>query len=433
MLPDFTRVQSTSHGIFAVFNVEPDMTDKVLIIGAVWPESKSSAAGQNMAALIKLFAARDYSIHFASAAAESLHMDNDLLDECTLHSINLNEASFDTFVAQLTPAIVIFDRFMTEEQFSARVKKQCPDALHILNTEDLHSLRHARHEAVKQGGSARDAELNNTFSQREIAAILRSDISLIISSAEYRLLYDYYQVPDKQLQLFPLQQPLTTPSELPDYAARQHFVTVGNFRHAPNWDAVLQLKQLWPAIRARLPDAELHIYGAYPPKKATQLHNAKQGFIVKGWVDDIGQAMASARVCLAPLRFGAGIKGKLLTAMQYATPSVTTEVGAEGIASAEEWPGQVEGLTDPAAFIDAACDLYSKESKWLPASQQAHTVTAAYQHGQHQAQAALFDKIIIACNDLPAFRQDLFLHSLMWHHSLRASQFMSQWIEAKNR
>ncbi len=433
MLTDFTRVQSTSHGIFAVFSVEPDMTEKVLIIGAVWPESKSSAAGQNMAALIKLFAARDYGIHFASAAAESPHMDNDLLHECALHSINLNDASFDTFVAQLNPVIVIFDRFMTEEQFSARVKKHCPDALHILNTEDLHSLRHARHEAVKQGGSAGDAELNNAFSQREIAAILRSDISLIISSAEYGLLTDYYQVPEKQLQLYPLQQSLTTPSELPDNAARQHFITVGNFRHAPNWDAVLQLKQLWPAIRTRIPDAELHIYGAYPPKKATQLHNSKQGFVVKGWVDDIGQAMASARVCLAPLRFGAGIKGKLLTAMQYATPSVTTEVGAEGIASPEEWPGKVIELTEPAAFIDAACELYSEEANWQQASQQAKTVTAAYQVSQHQAQAALFEKITVARNDLPAFRQGLFLHSLMWHHSLRASQFMSQWIEAKNR
>ena len=409
------------------------MTEKVLIIGAVWPESKSSAAGQNMAALIKLFTARDYGIHFASAAAESLHMDNDLLHECALHSINLNDASFDTFVAQLNPAIVILDRFMTEEQFSARVKKHCPDALHILNTEDLHSLRHARHEAVKQGGSAQDAELNNAFSQREIAAILRCDISLIISSAEYGLLSDYYQVPEKQLQLFPLQQPLTSPPELPDYPVRQHFITVGNFRHAPNWDAVLQLKQLWPAIKARLPDAELHIYGAYPPKKATQLHNAKQGFIVKGWVDDIGKAMASARVCLAPLRFGAGIKGKLLTAMQYATPSVTTEIGAEGIACAKEWPGKVVSLTPPAAFIDAACDLYCEEAKWQQASQQANTVTAAYQHAQHQAQAALFEKIAGARNDLPAFRQGLFLHSLMWHHSLRASQFMSQWIEAKNR
>ncbi|PRO72213.1 glycosyltransferase [Alteromonas alba] len=386
-----------------------------------------------MAALIKLFAARDFGIHFASAAAESLHRDNDLLLACTLHTISLNDASFDTFIAKLNPAIVIFDRFMTEEQFSARVKQHCPDALHMLNTEDLHSLRHARHEAVKQGGPPNDAKLNNAFSQREIAAILRSDISLIISSAEYRLLTDYYRVPDKQLQLFPLQQPLTSPPELPDYPTRQHFITVGNFRHAPNWDAVLQLKQLWPAIRARLPDAELHIYGAYPPKKATQLHNAKQGFVVKGWVNDIGKAMASARVCLAPLRFGAGIKGKLLTAMQYATPSVTTEVGAEGIASAGEWPGKVVSLTPPAAYIDAACQLYREEAQWQQASQQAKTITAAYQNAQHQAQAALFEKIAVARNDLPAFRQSLFLHSLIWHHSLRASQFMSQWIEAKNR
>jgi glycosyltransferase involved in cell wall biosynthesis len=428
-----TRRRRISHGIFAVFIVEPDMTEKVLVIGAVWPESNSSAAGQNMAALIKQFASHNYEIHFASAAVQSQHVDADLLHHCSVHPISLNDSAFDAFIDRLQPDLCIFDRFMTEEQFAARVRKCCPDALHILNTEDLHSLRHARHEAIKNGLTASDAKLNNVFSQREIAAILRSDISLIISSAEYRLLTEYYQVPAQQLQLYPLQQTLHRPSHLAEFKTRQHFITVGNFRHAPNWDAVLQLKQLWPAIRARLPGAEMHIYGAYPPKKATQLHNPKQGFLIKGWVDDIAGPMASARVCLAPLRFGAGIKGKLLTAMQYATPSVTTEVGSEGIASNEEWPGKVVNLATPDVFIDAACELYQSESLWQQASQQADALTVSYQQAQQQAQVSLFEKITATRQALPAIRQGLFLQSLLWHHSLRASQFMSQWIEAKNR
>lgn len=409
------------------------MSIKVLVIGAVWPESNSSAAGQNMAALLAHFKAHNYSVHFASAAADSPHKDQQLGNDITLHSIALNDDSFDAFIAGLQPGIVVFDRFMTEEQFSARVRRQCPDALHILNTEDLHSLRHARHEAVKQGFSAATARLNNAFAQREVAAILRCDLSLIISATEYELLTGYYQVPTRQLLLFPLQQPLTPVNQPLAYSEREHFITVGNFRHAPNWDAVLQLKQLWPGIRAQLPDAQLHIYGAYPPKKATQLHNTKQGFLVKGWVDDIGNAMSQARVCLAPLRFGAGIKGKLLTAMQYATPSITTPIGAEGIASAEQWPGSIVDPTDHAAFITRACELYGSESIWQPASHSALKQAVGYR--QHQAAGVehLFATIPTLMADLPAFREGLFLQSVLWHHSLRACQFMSQWIEAKNR
>ncbi|GGF80514.1 glycosyltransferase [Alteromonas lipolytica] len=409
------------------------MTAKVLVIGAVWPESKSSAAGQNMAALLTHFNAHNYTVHFATAAAESAHTDPDISRICTLHTIALNDKSFDDFIAGLKPDIVVFDRFMTEEQFSARVRKAFPQAMHILNTEDLHSLRHARHEAVKQGMRASDAQLNNAFAQREIAAILRSDLSLIISAAEYELLTNYYQVSAQQLHLFPLQQPIAITQETLPFNQRQHFITVGNFRHAPNWDAVLQLKQLWPSIRSVLPEAELHIYGAYPPKKATQLHNAKQGFIIKGWVDDIQTEMGAARVCLAPLRFGAGIKGKLLTAMQHATPSVTTAIGAEGIANENDWPGAVVDAADPSSFAQNAVQLYQSEGLWQQASNKARQQAKSYQQSQTTAVGQLFDKIATTMPQITAYRQGLFMQSLLWHHSLRSSQFMSQWIEAKNR
>ena len=82
--------------------------------------------------------------------------------------------------------------------------------------------------------------------------------------------------------------------------------------------------------------------------------------------------------------------------MQYATPSITTEIGAEGIASAEEWPGKVISLTPPAAFIDAACKLYREEKLWQQASQQANTISAVYLQSQRQAQASLFEKVTVA-------------------------------------
>src|SRR5690606_35481372 len=121
-----------------------------------------------------------------------------------------------------------------------------------------------------------------------------------------------------------------TPTFIP-WAQREHFVSIGNFRHAPNWDAVLCLKHsIWPLTRAQLPRAQLHIYGAYLPPKASALHNATQGSYIRGWAEDARVVMQHARVCVAPLRFGAGLKRKLLEAMECCTPSVTSPLGAEG-------------------------------------------------------------------------------------------------------
>ena len=345
------------------------MNLSAVIIGYVWPEPNSSAAGQNMLSIIKSMCSAGHKVTFLTAATDSEHKTD--LESLGVDSreIALNCSSFDSLIEDLAPDIVVFDRYMTEEQFSWRVKASCPNALRVLNTEDIHSLRQARHNAVKMHGDAKLADLNTELAQREIAAILRSDITLVISKHEMQLLTEHYQVPRSQLFYYPLPTDKSVP-ESPSFTERAHFVHIGNFRHAPNWDAVLQLKQfIWPAIRQALPDAQLHIYGAYPPKKATQLHNEKQGFIVKGWARSVDDVMQNARVLLAPLRFGAGVKGKFLDAMRFATPSITTWIGAEGIADDDSWPGAVCGADiDQAKTIDEfakhAVALYSNEEIW---------------------------------------------------------------------
>ena len=122
---------------------------KLLIIGKVWPEPKSSAAGIRMVQLIKLFQGDGWQITFSSSASKSEYSFN--LDEIGVseQSIRMNDSLFDDFVSELQPDVVLFDRFMIEEQFGWRVVENCPDALRILDTIDLHSLRLARQRAFK--------------------------------------------------------------------------------------------------------------------------------------------------------------------------------------------------------------------------------------------------------------------------------------------
>ncbi len=402
----------------------------LLIIGSVWPEPRSSAAGLNMMSFIRLFKAPGWSITFASAATLSTHMEDLSLLGLAIEKIELNSESFDRFISDLQPDIVLFDRFMTEEQYGWRVAEQVPQALRVLDMEDLHSLRLARQLAVKQQRVFHVDDLVGDAAFREVASIYRCDLTLVISDYEMSLLTEHLSVPAELLhhQPFMLDEP---PVVVPSYSQRQHFLVMGNFRHPPNWDSVLWLKQaIWPLIRQAIPTSELHIYGAYPPPKATQLHNVKQGFLVKGWVDDASAVMAEARVCLAPLRFGAGIKGKLADAMSCGTPNVTTTIGVEGMQGDLPWGGLVAESADE--IVTAAIQLYNDESLWQE-KQAAGVEIIKQRFNKHQIAQKLMMRINECLLHKESRRLNNFTGQMLQHHQYKSTKYMSQWIAEKNK
>jgi glycosyltransferase involved in cell wall biosynthesis len=405
----------------------------LLIIGYVWPEPNSSAAGSRMMQLIAFFQAQDYQVTFASPAQKSDHM-IDLNDhQIQVQVISLNCQSFDEFIKRLAPEVVLFDRFMMEEQFGWRVKEQCPNAIRILDSEDLFCLRHARHDAFKQQKELADSDLlTSDLAKREVAAIFRCDLTLMISPVEIQILQRLFNVNPSLLHYCPFMLgPEQYKLQNPTYQQRQYFISIGNFRHAPNWDAVLWLKQqVWPLIRAQLPQAQLLICGAYPPPKATALHDEKSGFLVKGWVDDAIFMMQSAKVCLAPLRFGAGIKGKLAEAMVCGTPSVTTEVGAEGMQGSHPWGGEI--TNEAKSIAAAAVLLYQNESQWLEASE--NGIINAQSLFEKEAHYGALKAVLSDLNqNLIVHRQKNFIGNMLSHHQFQSTKYMAQWIEAKNK
>ena len=175
---------------------------KLLIIGFVWPEPKSSAAGCRMMQLINVFLSEGYAITFASPCAKSNNAFNLESLGVTQIEIELNNSSFDEFVSKLNLDIVLFDRFMMEEQFGWRVAENCPEALRILDTEDLHCLRKAREQSFKDDMHLDKSYLFRDIAKREIASIYRSDLSLIISEAEMSILQNDFGVPENILHYF---------------------------------------------------------------------------------------------------------------------------------------------------------------------------------------------------------------------------------------
>jgi len=224
---------------------------------------------------------------------------------------------------------------------------------------------------------------------------------------------------------------ITTKTNWKTFEEREDFVFIGGGKHAPNIDAVKCLKTtIWPLIRKQLPEVKLHIYGAYLPQQILEMHNPATGFLVHGRVEDVNVVMQLAKVCLAPLRFGAGIKGKLLSAMQNGTPSVTTTIGAEGMHGILDWNGYIEN--DHTAFVEAAVRLYTTQLTWQNAQDQGKTLINTL-YTKASLENLLLAQLEQLQKDLVTHRKQNFTGALLQHQTMTATKFMSKWIEEKNK
>lgn len=401
---------------------------RVLIIGKIWPEPSSSAAGTRTLDLIRATKSQGWDIHFACAAQTSGYSE-DLVNrfEIETHQIKLNCSSFDTWIGTLAPQIVIFDRYMTEEQFGWRLAQALPKTLRVIDTSDLHCLREARRQSLVGG---HPIDLKNEIALREIAALLRSDLSLIISETEMQILANTFPIPPSNIAYWPFALPEPN-ADTTRFEDRKDFVMIGSYLHEPNWDAVRHChEEIWPLIRQQLPTASIDIYGSYAPPKAQQLHNPKIGFHVRGRAEHAIPTLSKYRLNLAPLRFGAGLKGKLADAFIAGTPSIATPIATEGMHGNLEWGSLVS--EDPRQFAATAIQLYTEKPAWLHAQACGHKIASA-RFNETQWLPYLPKLLTAAYENRDHHRSQNFVGQLLNHHQHRSTEFMSRWIEAKNK
>lgn len=398
---------------------------RILIIGFVWPEPKSSAAGGRMMQLISFFRENGGKISFASTASESEFSEE--LIGVEKRQIALNCTSFDDFVTELQPDLVLFDRFMTEEQFGWRVAQICPNALRMLDSEDLHCLREARRLTILKN---KPLDLNNDLAKREIASIYRCDVTLMVSEFEMELLEIHFKVPLFLLVYLPIWVKHKALS-LPTFEERTGFVFIGNFLHAPNHDTVVYLREvIWPLLFQKFPEAKMNVYGAYPTQKIDSLHQPKINFYVHGRASSSFEVISSAKLLLAPIRFGAGIKGKLLEAMEFGTPSITSSIGAEAMHGDLSWNGFV--TDSPEIFVENAIEFYQNKSSWLTAQENGFEIVKQ-RFSRDLFEVSFLEFISDRFQNLEKYRNDNFIGLLLMHHFLQSTKYMAKWIEEKNK
>jgi GT2 family glycosyltransferase/glycosyltransferase involved in cell wall biosynthesis len=251
--------------------------------------------------------------------------------------------------------VVMLMRLAQGSRYLKRVRVMCPRAKVIFNTVDLHYLREER-RASTQTGIPRSSAARR-MKQQELEVVRRADTTIVISPIERELLAK--EVPAARLHVVPLLREI--PGRGPGYKGRCGILFIGGFRHPPNADAILWFcAQIWPIVRRRLPEIELSIVGSYPSAEVLGLKG--NGVEVLGYVEDIEPLFARVRLTIAPLRYGAGLKGKVVTSLSYGVPCVVTPTAAEGL-ELENGQG-IRVATEPDTFAAAIVQLYEAEDEW---------------------------------------------------------------------
>lgn len=237
----------------------------------------------------------------------------------------------------------------------ALVRELAPRAQVIFDTVDLHFLREQR--AAEHTGSEAMTRQAMVSRERELSLIRASDATFVVSPVEQAMLTS--QVPDAQVEL--LSNVHAVHGRTKGFNKRCDLVFVGGFGHPPNEDAVRWLTSgIFPRIRASRPDIRLHLIGDMP--EAAQQQYAGDGVMIHGRVPDLDPWMEGCRIALAPLRYGAGVKGKVNMAMSHGMPVVGTTIAAEGMMLAHN--RDILIADDTEGFAAAVLRLYDDQALW---------------------------------------------------------------------
>jgi GT2 family glycosyltransferase/glycosyltransferase involved in cell wall biosynthesis len=251
--------------------------------------------------------------------------------------------------------VVVLSRCQFARKHIADARTYAPQSRIIFDTVDLHFLREER-----EAGLTGDLEIRRKAQetkQWEYDLIDQSDETWVVSSAEQQMLQK--ELPDKSLQL--LSNIVDAPGSNTPFALRRDWLFIGGFQHPPNIDAVLFfLKEIYPLISEHLGDAKFYIIGDKAPPEIVALSNEK--IIVAGLQRDVRPFFESVRLSVAPLRYGAGVKGKINQSMGFGVPVIATSVAVEGTKLRDR--EEILLADTPEDFARALIELYESEDLW---------------------------------------------------------------------
>ncbi len=251
--------------------------------------------------------------------------------------------------------LVFISRAVTLERNLALVRRYCLKAKILFHTVDLHYLRMSREAELKQSKDARRKA--EQMKEMELQLIRLADMTTVVSAHELSILNK--ELPHHKIRLLPYAR--QTQSSKKAFRERRDIVFVGSYQHPPNVDAVKFFTQeIMPLLRQSLSGVRFYVVGSRPPMDVKEL--ASEDIIITGFIPDLTSFLNNIRLSVAPLRYGAGIKGKIGSAMAVGLPVVATPIAAEGMSLTHGI--NILIAEDPKAFADQITTLYHDENHW---------------------------------------------------------------------
>lgn len=349
-----------------------DGQGRVLFVDLALPDPLRSAGGYAAVQELALFRSLGFKVDFATLEQGHERSVPRFALEAAGITLLIGESALSRHLStgSICYDLVFITRFNTAERVLPLIRERLPQTKVWLNLADYHTLRFERAAAITGGLSSRaEAE---SIGSRERAAARAVDRVLTYTAVEkQRLEQDLNRaVPVSVLPW--VEADRRDPGNARPFRERCDICFLGGFRHQPNIDAMRWfVREILPAVRSALPDVRLRIAGADIPDEVRAL--AAADVLIEGHVGDVAELYGSCRLFVAPLRFGAGIKGKVISALRHGLPVVGTPIATEGIESADTIQF-LRTVVDDHGWVAAISDLYLDESAWIAAT------TAARQH-----------------------------------------------------
>ncbi len=331
---------------------------RVLVIEACMVTPDHDAGSVRMMAILEILVSLRCKVTFV---ADNLEHRQPYVSQLQQRGV---EVLFHPFVRSITDLlskrgsefdmIVISRHYIAVKHIDA-IRAFAPKALVAFDTVDLHFLRSERQAELEGNALARASA--RAKRDEELTLIRKADVTLVVSTFEQSLLAEL--APDARVLVLSLIHDLHPPGE--PFAERKGLVFIGGFQHPPNTDAVMwYAEEVMPHVRRLLPGVVTYIVGSKVPPTIRAL--AADDLVVTGYVPDVTSYFTGCRVSISPLRYGAGVKGKINQAMSYGLPVVATTPSVEGMFLSPEQDVLV--ADDPKAFAEAIARAYHDEALW---------------------------------------------------------------------
>lgn len=337
----------------------------IAVLGMRIPTPDMDAGSLRMIRLLKLL--HESGNHVSFVACHPLH--NDLYgkrlaaDTLVLQASGIEVLPSPQYLREKLletadqPDMVILSDEWIAHRYLETLRSVCPNALVVFDTVDLHHIRLYREAKITR--NRKMAILATHVRAQELNAVANSDVTLVVSHEEARILALTH--PDADVQVLSNIHPVPDRTT-PPFDTRTGLLFTGSFNHSPNVDAIQILMDiLLPDIFNHLPGISVTIVGDSPPEPWASHPPERVRFT--GFVPDLVPFYDQARLFVAPLRFGAGVKGKVLDSMAHGLPVVATRIAAEGIGATDSVHMAI-GKTNT-DFVQKLASLYTDKNTWV--------------------------------------------------------------------